>query len=355
MGLTVTDIMGTIRDNASKDYIANVPEYTRDNIKEIGGIILNDDSLRNEFCKSLWEKVALTTVKAKLFTNPLAVLKNNVGRPFGGNIEDIYINPAFDIGQMKDATKLLATYNPDEKACYYRLNRRSTYAQSIPSERLSTAFNSETSFMSFYDGVLISLYSGDSGDEFSTMKHLIGAVIDKGAMKVIEADVKTSDNAKKLLKNIASMSLAFTFPNTIFSPYNSTIVKGEDGDYAKDSEGNYIETPCKTWCPIENQVLIINSQAITEINYEVLATTFNLSIAQIKAMTIVVDEIPSDKYNIEAVLCDRESILAIDHTLKMESKYLEGVMQYQLFFNHWEWLAFSMFPNAIAFGTSKTA
>ena len=353
--LTVGDILNTIRDNASPSYMKSVGAYDGTNLSKIGGILMGNADLRNEFCKALWEKVAVTTIKAKIFKNPLAPLKNNIGRPYGSMIEDIYVNPAKDVGEITDATKILKSYNPDAKACYYKLGRKSTYPHTIPYMRLKTAFISEQSFMSFYDGVITALYSGDEIDEFRCMKKILATAIDgdgttSGVINVITSDISTPAGAKELLKNIGQMSLDFTFPQKAFSPYNSSLEKGSDGDYKKDENGNYVETPCETWTPLANQVLLINSKAKTEINYEVLATTFNLSKAEIEAMTIVVDTIPSTKYDIYAVLMDRETYLCPDHSIEIETDYQKGVRQMQVYLHHWGWINLSLFPNCIAFG-----
>ena len=68
-------IMNTIRDNASAEYQERIPEATKTNIQEIGGIMLSDVRLANQWTGALMNKIAKTVFIGRLFRNPLAILK----------------------------------------------------------------------------------------------------------------------------------------------------------------------------------------------------------------------------------------------------------------------------------------
>jgi len=86
MAVTAQQILATIRDNASADYIARVPEYTRNNLGQVGDAITSDGNIMNEFITALVDKVAFSNVKSKMYKNPLARLKGT-GVPRGNTIE----------------------------------------------------------------------------------------------------------------------------------------------------------------------------------------------------------------------------------------------------------------------------
>jgi len=341
MALTTSLILGTLLDESTELYQSRVPEYTRNNLKQIGDAITSDKNIMNEFIDSLINKVALSNVKSKMFNNPLARLKQAGGVPYGRTIEEIFINPATDQGFDTDGTKLLKQTKPDGKTCYYGLNRQSMYAVTVTRAQLQQAFTSEQSFMSLYSKILSSMYSGDQIDEFMLTKGAIAKAIDAGAMQVVRTDLA---DPKTLQKTISNVSKAFMFPTTEFAGYNLV---------NSDAIANG-ETPCITFCDTDRQALLLRSDAQTEINYEVLATLFNIEIVQLQAMTILVDNFPCDNYDIYAVLCDIDAIQVIDSVFETDDQKLGSALSWNYWLHHWQFLFVSMFGNMTAFGKPKS-
>lgn len=340
MALSTTLILGTILDNANELYQDRVPEYTKNNLKQVGDAITADKNIMNEFISSLINKVALSNVKSKMFNNPLARLKQAGGVPYGRTIEEIFVNPAIDQGFDTDGTKLLKQTKPDGKTCYYGLNRQSMYAVTVTRAQLQQAFTSEQSFMSLYSKILSSMYSGDQIDEFLLTKGCIAKAIDEGAVQVVRTDIA---DPKKLQKSISNVSKSYSFPTTEFAGYNlinaDAIASGE--------------TPCITFCDPSRQALLLRSDAQTEINYEVLATLFHVDIVQLEAMTILVDNFPSVNYEVYAVLCDIDAIQIIDSVFETDDQKLGSALSWNYWLHHWQFLFVSMFGNMTAFGKPK--
>lgn len=340
MALSAVDILATIRDNASDNYIKRVPEATRNNLQQVGEAITGDMNILNEFMESLIDKIAYSNVLNKMFRNPFAILKKN-GVPRGNAIEEIYVNPSTDVGFQTDQNMLLKTTKPDGKTAYYSLARKSTYPQTINKTSLMTAFNSEADFMSLYNGFVTALYSGDEIDEFMLIKGLLASTIDNGSVTMIENDIK---QPKELMKAISNVSKAFTFPSSKFNGYN--LVNAD-----KITGG---EKECITWTPSKEQCLIIRADVQTEINFEVLATMFHMDLAELEAMTILVDDIPSKNYDVYAFLCDTNAIQVRDKILTIENHYNGATLDFNYWLHHWEYIFLSMFGNACGFGKPKT-
>lgn len=336
---TAIDILATIRDNASDEFIERVPAVTLENLSQVGNAITKDTNIMNEFITALVNKVAFSNIRSKMFKNPLERLKS-AGVPYGNTIEEIFINPATDVGFQKDATYLLKTTTPDGKTAYYGQNRKGCYPLSISESQLAKAFRNEQEFMSFYNSIVSALYSGDNIDEFTLAKQMLGLAIDNGAIEVVESDIA---QAKELSKAISNMSKMFTFANSEFCGYNKVNkLKIEAG-----------ETKCVTFCPTENQVLLVRADAQTEIDYEVLATMFHMEVAKLEAMTILVDDIPCETKDIYAMLLDREAIQIRDTVYRTEVEFIKSNLTWNLWLHHWEFIFLSMFGNAIAFGKTK--
>lgn len=340
MSVTSYDILNTILDNASDLYISRVPEATRNNLKQVGDAITSDSNIMNEFITTLVNKIVYSNVVSKMFINPLAKLKKSNARPYGSTIEEIFINPATDVGYDNDGNKLLKTTKPDGKTAYYGLNRKSSYPVSIDKEVLLRAFQSDSEFMSMYEGIVSSLYSGDNIDEFNLMKGLFGKAIDEGAMKVIESDLASP---KDLAKTISKNSQLFAFPNTEYNGYNLV-------NATKISSG---ETKCITYCDVKDQVLLVRADVQTEIDYEVLASYFHIDKLKLQQMTIPVDYFPSTKYDVYAVLCDQNAIQVRDTTFEIATQYIGSSLKWNFWLHHWQFLFLSMFGNCLAFAKTK--
>lgn len=345
MSLTAIEILNTIRDESTEEYASRVPQATRDNLGQIGENITSSKNIMNEFVSALINKVGLSSIKSRMYNNPLAKLKSATGRPLGNTIEEIFINPSVDAGYSTDGTLLLKTTKPDGKACYFGLNRRSTYPTTINKQQLIRAFTSERQFMSFYDGVIASLYSGDQIDEFNLSKDVFAKNIDGKHMQLIECDIAQPKEVAKAMSNISDY---FTFANTDFNGYNLV-------NKAKITAG---ETKCVTFCELNRQVLLIRADVANEVNYEVLASMFHMELATLKAMTIKVDNFPTKafeddatkKFDTYAVLCDIEAFNVIDDVFETDNQYIGSSMQWNIWLHHFQWLYLSLFGNCVAFG-----
>lgn len=339
--ITVTDILGTIRDNSDDLYIERIEEYNGDNLNQIGNIITSDKNIMNSFINAIINKIASTNIISRMYNNPLSKLKST-DVPMGSTIEEIFVNPATDVGYQKDGAMLLKTTKPDGKTAYFGLNRQSTYPTSISKNELKQAFTSESSFMSLYNRIITTLYSGDQIDEFILTKAVVSKTVDEGNITIIESDIA---QPKAIAKDISNMSKAFSFPSTKFAPYNkinATLFVGDDKE-------------CITFCPLENQVLLLRADVETEINFEILANMFNMQLAEIKAMTILIDSFPTKNCEIYAVLCDKDSIQIRDNTFETDNFYNGSNMQYNVWLQHWQFIFCSTFGNMVAFGKTKSA
>ena len=83
--MSFSDLLNTIRENASAEYAARVPEATDTNLTAVGDPILTYTNVQNEFLALLINKIAMTIVHNKTAANPLAILKRG-GVPLGYDI-----------------------------------------------------------------------------------------------------------------------------------------------------------------------------------------------------------------------------------------------------------------------------
>lgn len=340
--MDVLTIINTVRDNNSADYQSRIPEATRTNLEAVRYAMIDDDNIMvaNEFIGTLLNKLVKSVVHTKLFSNPLKSLKKGK-KPLGDTIEEVYAN--FIKGAQYDGTgaNLLNRSLPDVKTVYHRMNYQMQYPITVSREQLSKAFVSLDTLEKFITNLINSLYNSAELDEFANMKQIIGSALTKNAIKKITvSDPLTSEaNGKKFIKEVKTVSGLMQFPSTAFNQY--TAVQSSD------------TTPITTFSRKDEQILILDTATDISLNVDVLASIFNMSVAEFNdTKKIVIDTFPDA--NVRAVLVD-EAFFQIYDDLFTVTHFNNGQGLYDNYYlNVWMTYAYSVLVNAVAFTTATT-
>lgn len=332
---TYLEIINTIRSNASTFFQQRVPEATASNLEQVGNAITSLDTLSNEFCSLLLNKVAFTHVNSKMFKNPLARLKSGT-EPFGAIGEEIHINPAQAEEYDGVQNKLLVTSTPDVASAFYSLARKNRYPATINQQLLSRAFQSGVRFMEFYVAIVNSMYSGDNIDEYLMTTGCIGKTIDANGIVTKDVHGMTTTD---LCKTLSALAKYFLFPSADYSGYNKI--------HATEITAGTLK-PRKTWCDKKNVTMIIPVDELVNINYDVLAGLFNIEKAELDAMIIAVDHIPCASGKVRAIIFDQSAIQIRDNLYKMKEFDNGATLEMNYWLHHWEYCYISSFGNAVA-------
>ena len=168
------------------------------------------------------------------------------------------------------------------------------------------------------------------------MKQLIKQAMEQNAMKVVEvADPCTSEaNAKAFIKTVKTVSGDMTFPN---SNNNAWLT-------AQSTDTN----PLITFSRKNEQVLILSNPTDVAVNIDVLASVFNMSVAEFNdTRKIIIDAFPDP--DIRAALVDEQFFQVFDDlVLFKDFENSEGL--YKNYYLHiWQTLAYSPLVNAVVF------
>ena len=215
------DTVNAIRNEASQAYRDAVPVATPRNIQDVGNPILEYQSVQNEFLTALVNKIAVTIVDQKMFENPLAFLRKG-SIPLGLDVEDIYINPAKGANyEPANFQGILTPVDPDVKAAYYRRNRRDKYKVTIRNEQLTAAFVSWGALENLIAGIVNSLYTGNTIDEFNLTKALLGGATAEAKMvqEVLALPTVSAENATAFLTRLRGIASAMSFPSSDYNAY----------------------------------------------------------------------------------------------------------------------------------------
>ena len=333
----LTEVLNTIWDNASSEYQKRIPVATQQNITTIQEAMTdpNNAVVTNEFIGTLLNMVIKQVIHNKLFSDPLKALKKGK-KPLGDTVEEIYAN--FLKAKQYDETgaELLKRELPDVKAVYHRMNRQDMYKVTISPEQLYKAFSSYDKLNSFIQTIINSLYNSSELDEFILMKQLIKQAYDQNALKVIEvADPLTSDtNGKAFIKTVKTVSGDMQFPNS----NNNAWLTAQSTD----------KNPLITFSKKSEQVLILSNPVDVSINVDVLASVFNMSVAEFNdTRKIVIDAFPDP--DIRGALVDEQFFQVFDDLIFFkEFENPQGL--YKNYMLHvWQTLTYSPLVNAVIF------
>ena len=340
--MDLVNILNTIHTNASQTYQDRIPEATRTNLEDIRYAMLDDENVQvaNEFVATLLNKLVKSVVITKRFENPLKSLKKG-NKPLGDTIEEIYNN--FVKGQQFNpaatATELLSRHLPDTKTVYHRMNFQMAYPITVSREALSKAFKSYDALESYINDLIAQLWNSADLDEFVNMKQILKAALDAKAMKkVTVADPLEGDaNGKEFIKAVKTISRLMTFPNSDWNSYLTA--------QSTDTK------PITTFSRKDEQVLIIDAATDTSVAVDVLASTFNMSVADFNdTRKIVIDAFPVP--TVRAALVDEMFFQVYDDSVFLK-KFENALGAYDNYYLHiWQTMAFSILVNAVVFDTA---
>lgn len=333
MSLDNVTVANAIRAVASPDYQSRIPEATKQNIADVGNAIVSYTVTMNEYLNALVNRIALTIIQSKMANNKLARFKKGM-LPYGKDVEEVYTNMARAQTYDPNVENPFGRVMPDVQAIFHRMNRQDKYKVTIYNDTLRSAFLNPGGMESLIADIVNSLYSGDQQDEYLLMKQLVVDFATKGNFyDVTVAPVTDETSAKAFVKLFRQLSDRLTFMS---SSYNAAgvITRTEKTD----------------------QIFIVKSDIISEMDVEVLAWAFNNSNVDFTTQIVTVDDF-NDDTNTMGVLVDRNWFMVWDKLYQFTEIYNPESLYWNEYLHHWQILSTSLFANAIRFiaGTPATA
>lgn len=325
------DILNAIRNNASYTYQQRVPVATQNNIREVGGAIMQFEGNQNEFLSALVNRIARVIVTSKMYENPLRMFKQGI-MEFGETVEEVFVNiaKAHQFDPAVAETEVFKREIPDVDAVFHKMNLQNFYKATVSVDQLRMAFLSMDGVTDLVARIVDSLYSGANYDEFLTMKHLLVESIQGGKLFPIQvAGVDTKTNAESTTITIKGISNVLPFGSTKYNPMGVL-----------------------TYTNKEDQFLIMDAKASAAFDVSVLAAAFNMDKVEFMGHVVMIDDF-ENLTGVVAALVDRNWFMVFDNMLQFTENYNGQGLYWNYFWHVWKTFSTSPFQNAIVFTTNN--
>ena len=317
MKLTNEQILSKVTSEMPKEYGEKIEGKSS---AEVFAIMQDYPAVANSFINTLTNKVTKTLVYSKLFNNPLKELKQGV-LEYGDSIEELFVQMAsikgftgnWDDNAKTPEADLIRQLTPKVTAMYIRVNVDYKGKTTIFDKQLRKAFMSSTGLQGLVMQIVGSITSGMEFKEFLLTKTTLNALVHEGKqIKQVKEDgtielevvntgtklpikqtpyiVKCAD-AKALSKELRETVGLMKFPSNKFN-------------LAKEL----------TWSQPEEMILVTTPALIAELDVDVLASSFNVSKADLNTRTVLVDEMPKGIFKAGTTALVNKAPTAIDGT-----------------------------------------
>lgn len=335
--MALVDILNAVRANAGTEYQTRIPVATATNLSTIATLLGTYAPEKNPYIPTLFNTVGMQIIDTRTFNNPLAKLKKG-SVPYGTDVADIMANPAkakvYDAG----TSDLLTVASPDIKACYYRLNRQDKYEVTINPNMAKQSITNMSVMSEMISLMTSTLYSGDNTDEFIIMKKLVAmAVASNHVVKQQMTYANDEASARALAKAIVTDSKMMKFQSPNYNLYKT--ISGDAGDAVQ------------TFCPVENQIILMDARVSTSLNFDVLAYAFHEEKMNMPTVIEVDDFIDQP---VQALLCDEAFFQCRDNLRENSSQFLADSLSTKLYLHHWQTMGYRTFANAKAYTYDAT-
>ena len=322
-----------IANGSSLGYDERIPVATQENLQDIGQAMLNYQPDLNAFLNELVNKIGLTYIHNKLYSNKLAFLKRGT-LEYGDTIEEIFVDVAkayhyVPVAPDDNMCDVYEQHKPEIISVFHKVNREDVYPITINNDLLKRAFKSYNNFSQFVASVFNSLYTADNLDEFLLFKQLIGAGL-KNSYQVQVTKPTDKTTSEQFSVQMRSYGLALEYMSR---------------DYNQMGVANAT--------PLEDQILILRSDIVPVIDVTQLANNFNLNLGMpISGRIIVIDDFGSGNEDIIAGIIDKDFSMIFDVLYRTESIYNPKHLYWNFYLHHHQVIASSPFANSVCFTTN---
>lgn len=347
---TTSDILNTIRANASPEYQSKIPKVTQElDVAKVGQTLYGYPRLANEFISELVNRIAAVRIKSADFNNKYVKFKKGY-LEFGDTVVDYFVQiaKAREFSPEKAEQREFKRTIPDVRAAFHIMNYKVQYPITIQQEDLRQAFTSYSGVEDMIAKIVNSVYTAAEYDEYLLFKYLLIKACAHGKMFPVGVD---GSDMKNYAESFRGMSNTLEFMS---SKYN--------------------EAGVHTTTKKKDQYIFMDANFNARFDVNVLASAFNMDKADFMGKLTLIDnwtEFDNDRFseiragsdcieevtaaelalmqNVKAILVDDEWFQVYDNLSSMSEDYVAAGLYWNYFYNIWKTVSSSPFSNVIVF------
>lgn len=250
----------------------------------------------NSFINTLTNKVTKSLIYSKIFSNPLKELKKGA-LEFGDSIEELFVQMAMAKnfgenweGSTTPEADLIRKLKPKVTAMYIKINMDKKYKTTVMDKQLRKAFLNQNGLSNLVMQIVGSITSQAEYQEFMYTKKNMNLLVESAQNWEIDEDHKTESNGSIPIGTVVKQT-----PYIVKSTDTKNMVKDirEVTGYMKFPSTKFNLAKELNWCDPSSLILMTTPSVIADLDVNVLASAFNVSMADLQTRTILVDEMPT--------------------------------------------------------------
>ena len=327
-------IINAVRNNASEQYRARIPETTDNNLTKTLALLQENSLLWNEFIQVLVQRIGLTLFRTNSFENRLKPFKTGA-MAYGGVVQEIGANLIKAKAYDPNDTNVFGADQPDVKAIYHSVNRRDRYDLRLNEDMLEEAFVQDGQLSAFINSLLALPQQSDENDEYLIMRDILRKVHDSEGMATMRVPDMFATDITADEKRVAGEGIAAALREHYLQMKNFYNTKYNNAGMQVTSD---------------ELVVLGTPRFFANFDVSVLAAAFNMDKANFIAdRTVVIDEfnIPG----VDVALLDRDFYVCTDTKIKSASIYNPATLDLDYYYHHWGVYSASPMRNALLLST----
>lgn len=327
-------VINAVRNNASEQYRARIPETTDNNLTKTLALLQENSLLWNEFIQVLVQRIGLTLFRTNSFENRLKPFKTGA-MAYGGVVQEIGANLIKAKAYDPNDTNVFGADKPDVKAIYHSVNRRDRYDLRLNEDMLEEAFVQDGQLSAFINTLLALPQQSDENDEYLIMRDILRKVHDSEGMATMRVPDMFADGLTADEKRVAGEDIAAALREHYLQMKNFYNTKYNNAGMMVTSD---------------ELVVLGTPRFFANFDVSVLAAAFNMDKANFIAdRTVVIDDfnIPG----VDVALLDRDFYVCTDTKIKSASIYNPATLDLDYYYHHWGVYSASPMRNALLLST----
>lgn len=288
----------------TKELTSDIAEHVEGkNGVELLSVFDDYPNVKNAFINTLTNKITKSLIYSKIFENPLKELKKGK-LEYGESIEELFVQMAmsknfgehWDDGQTPESD-LIRKLKPKVTSMYISVNFDKKYKTTVFDKQLRKAFINEYGLSNLVMQIVSSITSQAEYQEFIATKNVMIKLV--GECKNLSID---GEHASESYTNIPLGKVVKQTPYIRQATTPKELIQGirEEVGNMKFPSTKYNLAKELNWTNSDDLILMTTPSMIADIDVNVLAGAFNVSMTDVKTRTILVDELPKGIFQKES-------------------------------------------------------